>query len=302
MIRGLGRYVGSAYPPGFYLPFMVSWAVGLTALLACVSGDVSRWRPDGALGITAVTLVADMLLLRALDDIRDHDYDRRHHPGRPLPSGMVSERDLVTLVAAGGAALLLLNAARGIVLVVLAVQLGYAAGIIALDRLTGWPPGDRLILHLAVNLPIQPLLSLYVYAGFLRAEHQHPELAGLLAVAAATLAGLCLEFGRKATRRPGPGERTYATVLGPRGTTAAALLFAVAAATVALASLRPWQPGAAGYGWGWLVLAPLALPAVAAIRFSAGTMRWPRAPTLAYIPAMYASFLAIGFLTKGLPQ
>jgi hypothetical protein len=302
MIRRLGRYIGGTYPPAFYLPFMISWAVGLTALFACVSGDVSRWRPGGALGVSALTLVADMLLLRALDDIRDQDYDRRHHPGRALPSGMVRERDLVALVAVGGTTLLLINAGRGIVLLLLAVQLGYAAGIIALDRLTGWPPGERLMLHLAVNLPIQPLLSLYVYAGFLRSEHQRPALAGLLAVAAATLAGLCLEFGRKATRRPGPGERTYATMLGPWGTTATALLFAVAAATVALAALRPWDPGAAGYGWGWLVLIPPALPVIAAIRFSAGTMRWPRAPTLAYLPVMYASFLAVGCLTKGLPQ
>jgi hypothetical protein len=302
MIRGLGRYVSITYPPAFYLPFMVSWAVGLTALLACVSGDAARWRPDGALAVTAVTLVADMLLLRALDDIRDLDYDRRHHPGRPLPSGIVREQDLVALIAAGGATLLLLNAARGIVVVLLAVQLGYAVGLIALDRLTGWPPGDRLLLHLAVNLPIQPLLSLYVYAGFLRAEHQRPTLAGLMTVAAATLAGLCLEFGRKATRSPGPGERTYATLLGPGGTTAAALLFAVAAAAVALMTLRPWQPGATGYGWGWLVLLPLALPAVAAARFSAGVRCWPRALTLAYVPVMYASFLAVGCLTKGLPQ
>lgn len=302
MIRRLARYVRRTYPPAFYLPLMVSWAVGLTVLLACVSGDLPRWRPDGGLGITTVTLVADMLLLRALDDIRDQDYDRRHHPGRPLPSGVVTERDLDTLVAVGGTVLLLINSARGIALVLLAIQLSYAVGIITLDRLTGWPPGERLMLHLAVNLPIQPLLSLYVYAGFLRAEHQRPTLAGLLVVVAATLAGLCLEFGRKATHRPRPGERTYATMLGPRGTTATALLFAAAAATVALAALRPWAPGAAGYGWGWLVLIPPALPAVAAIRFSTGTVRWPATPTLAYIPVMYASFVAIGCLTKGLPR
>jgi 4-hydroxybenzoate polyprenyltransferase len=299
MIRRLGRYTGMAYPPAIYLPYMLFWGIGLTALLAIASGDAARWRPDIGLGITAVTLVADMLLLRALDDIRDHDYDRRHNPGRPLPSGVVRERDLITLIVIGGATVLLLNAARGMALLVLGVQLGYAIGIITLDRLTGWPPGDKLMLHLVVNLPIQPMLSLYVYVGFLRAVHQQPTLAGLMAVAAATFGGLCLEFGRKATRCPKAGERTYATMLGPWGTTATALAFAAAAAAVALGILRPWQSNAPGYIWGWLVLVPPALPAIAAIRFSAGTVRWPAVPTIAYVPVMYASFLAVGWLTKG---
>jgi hypothetical protein len=150
-----------------------------------------------------------------------------------------------------------------------------------------------------VSLPIQPLLSLYVYASFLRAEQQGPNLAGLLAVVAVTLGGLCLELGRKTTRTPRPGERTYATALGPHGTSTAALAAAAAATAIVLLTLRPWQPGAAGYGWGWLVLVPLALPAAAAARFATGTARWPVAPTLAYVPVMYASFLAVGWLTKG---
>ncbi len=300
MIGRWGRYVIAAYPPAVQMPFMLSWAIGLTALFALVTGGVSRWHSDGELGITAVTLVVGMLLLRAMDDIRDYDYDRRHNPHRPLPSGTVRERDLVTLIALGAAVLLLLNAGRGLVLLVLAVQLGYAATVITLDRLINWPSGDRLALHLAVNLPIQPLLSLYVYAGFLRTEHQRPSLAGLMAIIAVTLSGVCLEFGRKATHRPHLGERTYSTVLGPWGTTAVALGSAVLASAIVLAALRPWQPGA-GYGWGWLVLLPLALPVVATIRFATTTTRWPVAPTLAYIPVMYASFLTVGWLTKGAP-
>jgi 4-hydroxybenzoate polyprenyltransferase len=296
VIRRWGSYVGAAYRPSVQIPYMVSWAVGLTALFACVTGAVTRWQPDAGLLVTVLTLVVDMLLMRALDDIRDHDYDRRVNPGRPLPSGLVRERDLVTMVALGSALLLLLNAGRGAALVMLAVQMGYTAAVIALDRLAGWPHPDRLGLQLAVNLPIQTLLSLYVYAGFLRAEHLGPSVAGLVAVVSVTTGALCLELGRKATRRPRPGERTYVTVLGPSGTSLAALAAAVAATAIVLVTLAPWQPGSR---WGWLVLAPLALPALAVARFAAGAVRWPVALTLAYIPAMYTSFLAVGALTKG---
>jgi hypothetical protein len=299
VISRWGRYVRLAYPPRIQLPFMVSWAIGLTALFACVTGSVARWRPDVALLITTATMVLDMLLLRALDDIRDHDYDRQHNPARPLPSGVVSEGDLISLITLGAIVLLLLNAARGVVLLALIGQLSYTMVVIALDRLLGWPSGDRLGLHLAVNLPIQPLLSLYVYAGFLRSEHQRPSLAGALAILAVTFGGLCLELGRKATRRPRPGERTYATVLGPAGTSTTALAAATAAAVIVLAILQPWRAGSSGYGWGWLVLVPVALPATAAAQFAGGVVRWPVNLVRNYIPTMYVSFLVIGWLTKG---
>ncbi len=251
MIHRLSRYVGAAYKPSIMVPYMVLWAVGLTALFASVTGRVTRWHPGSGLLITAVTLVVSMCLMRALDDIRDYDYDRTHNPRRPLPSGMVSQRDLLTMVAAGSAALLALNAARGVALIMLAAQMAYTYAVIALDRLAGWPDQERLGLQLAVNAPIQPLMSLYVYAGFLRAEHLEPATAGFWVVAAVTTAALCLELGRKATRKPRPGERTYVTVLGPSGTSLAALAAAAAATAIVLLTLAPWRPG---YGWGWLVL------------------------------------------------
>lgn len=296
MITRWGRYIGAAYRPSVQLPYTVSWAVGLTALFACVTGAVTHWRPDAGLLITAVTLVVTMLLIRALDDIRDLDFDRRVNPGRPLPSGMVAERDLVALVALGSALLLLLNAGRGVALAMLAVQMAYTVVVVALERRAGWPHRDQLALQLAVNLPILAMLSLYVYLGFLRAEHLRPSASGLITVAAVTVSALCVELGRKATRQPRPGERSYVTVLGPSGTSLAAVAAAGAATAVVLVTLTPWQQG---NGWGWLVLAPLALPALAAARFAAGAARWPIPHTAAYIPAMYTSFFAVGWLTKG---
>ncbi|WP_405792583.1 hypothetical protein [Streptomyces sp. NBC_01506] len=301
MIGRWGRYALIAYPLRVQLPFTVAWAVGLTALFAGVTGAVDRWRPGSGLAVTTITLVVGMLLMRALDDIRDQDYDRAHHPERPLPAGVVRERDLMALAAVGAAFLLLLNAGRGVAALALLVVFGYTAAVIAADRLAGWPDAERPALHLAVNLPIQTLISLYVYAGFLRAEHGHPTVPGLLSVVVATLGGLCLELGRKTTRTPRPGERTYVTALGPSGTSLTALGCAVAAAGLALALLRPWDPGSPGHGAGWLVLAPCALPAAAAARFAAGSPNWPVTLTRSYVPAMYASFLAVCWISKGGP-
>jgi len=290
------RYLAAAYRPSVQLPYTLSWALGLTALFACLTDAVTEWHPDRQVAITATTLVFTMLLIRPLDDIRDLEYDRRVNPGRPLPSVLVTERDLVTLAVAGTALLLLINAGRGVALILLAVQVIYTGVVIALERLTGWPGRDQLVLQLAVNLPILAMLSLYVYAGFLRAEHLRPSAAGLVTVLAVTISALCPEVGRKVSRQPGTGERSYVTVLGPAGASLAALGAAATATALVVAALGPWQPG---YGWGWLLLVPLALPAVAAGRFATGAPRWPAPLLLAYIPTMYLSFLAAGWLTKG---
>jgi hypothetical protein len=296
MTRRLVRYVAASYPLRVYLPYMLLWAVGLTVLLAYLTGVIARWRPDPWLAVTGITLVVDMLMLRALDDIRDHDYDRTYNPTRPLPAGRVRERDLVVLVAAGTVAVLLLNAGRWIALAALVVHLGYAFAVIAVDRWLGWPPGRRVFLHLAVNLPIQVLLSVYVYAGFLSSTGQRPGWSGLVAIAAATLAAACLELGRKATRTPRPGEHTYAVVIGPSVTSAVALGCALAGAAVVLAALRPWTSG--DHAWGWLVLLPPLIPGLCALRFARGATHWPALPTIAFVPVTYAAFLVAGWLAK----
>ena len=296
MIVRWGRYLGVMYRPSIQLPYTISWALGLTALFACVTGAAGRWRPDADLLVTVVTLVMTMLLIRALDDIRDLEYDRVANPGRPLPSGLVQERDLVAMVAAGSGLLLVLNAWRGAALVVLAVQMAYTCATVAIERLRGWPHRDRLGLQLAINLPILSMLSLYVYAGFLRATDVRPSPAGFAVIVGVTVAALCMELGRKVTRKPPEGERTYVTVLGPSGTSLTALAAAVAATLVVLVALAPWHPG---NGWGWLVLVPLALPGLAVARFAAGAARWPLLLAVGYIPAMYTSFLIVGLLTKG---
>lgn len=296
MIHRLSAYVVRAYKPSFQLPLTISWAVGLTALFAATTDTGQPWRPDLGLVVTTLTVTVGMLLMRALDDIRDLDYDREVNPRRPLPSGQVHLRDLAALVAVGGTALVLLNISRGNAFLMLTGVMVYTGLVVALEIRLNWPRPDRLGLQLAVNLPIQTLLSLYVYVAYLESGRHSPTAAGIAILAAVTLAGLSLELGRKTTRSPRPGERTYVTVLGPNTTSWSAVSAAMVGTLIVVTVLDPWQEGR---HWGWLVLLPLLLPVVAGAKFAAGATRWPLLPTLAYVPATYASFLAVGMLTTG---
>ncbi len=303
MTARLCRFAMRAYPPALYVPLTFLWAAGLTGLLVAAEQPGGRGLSVAGVGITAATLFVDMLALRALDDIRDADYDRAHAPGRPLPSGVVSVSDLVTLVAIGVAALLALNIGRGAALVVLAVQLGYAIGLVTVNTRLAWPASENTLLQLAINIPIQMLLSIYVYVAFLRAGHLPAQPAGLLATVAVMCALIHAEFARKATRAPADAERTYVHHIGLGGTVAAAVVSAVLAAALATATVRPWDASSSARGWGWLALAPLAVPAAAGWSFWRRRLpRWPARGALSFPVCACAAFLVIGLVGNARPH
>ncbi|HEY0454591.1 MAG TPA: UbiA family prenyltransferase, partial [Actinophytocola sp.] len=208
--------------------------------------------------------------MRALDDIRDRDYDRRYNPDRPLARGAVRVGDLAVLVAAGSALALVLNAWRWPVMCVLAGQLGYALLVIWVDRRWQWPPGDAMLTGLLVNLPVQLLINAYLYAALLHSMDLPPSWSGVAGIAVVTLAFQHVEFARKTTRTPRAGERTYVTRLGVGGTATAAVACAVVATALVVAAARPWH---------WtvlLTLLPLGIPAAAAWRLHRDRLpRWP---------------------------
>lgn len=299
MTARLYRFVIKAYPPAIYLPLTLLWATGLTGLLVVSATPAHPWPRGVAVLGTAVTLFLAMLLLRALDDIRDLDYDRVHAPGRPLPSGLVSVRDLVILVAANTAVLLAINAGSKAGLIALAVPLAYAVGLVTVNVCLRWPASENLLVHLALNLPIQAMLSLYTYVAFLQASHLAPSLAGLCATAAVVFAVIHFEFARKATRAPTPAERTYVHHIGLDGTLAVASAAAVLAVGLASASMRPWSSGSPARNWGWLVLAPLAVPAVSGWIFWRQRLpRWPAYGAFCFPLCAFLVFLVIGLLGK----
>ena len=121
----------------------------------------------------------------------------------------------------------------------------------------------------------------------------------MCATAAVVLAFVHLEFARKATRAPGRAERTYVHHLGLGGTVAVASGAAMLAVGLASAAVRPWAAGSPAHGWGWLALAPLAVPMLAGWRFWRRRLpRWPARGALGFPLCAFLAFLAIGLLGK----
>ncbi|HZN18583.1 MAG TPA: hypothetical protein VFB84_10430 [Micromonosporaceae bacterium] len=295
----LARFVAASYPPLAYLVTTLLWACGLTGLAAAADGRAA-WSPGLGLAVTVLTLFVGMLVIRALDDIRDLAYDREHNPRRPLPSGVVRVSDLVLLAGVGMGVMLLANAWRGVAALVLAGHLAYLVALVGVNVLLRWPATENLLVQLPLNLPVQLLLCGYVYAAFLT-DHDRPVTGhGLVGVAAVVFVLVHLEFARRATRQPRASERTYVQQLGLAGTLGVAGAAAVLSALCAVIAVRP--AGAAGGRWGWLAVVPLAFPVLAGARFwGARLPRWPVSPTLGFVLCSFAVFLALGVLAGDHP-
>ncbi|MFE9451338.1 hypothetical protein [Streptomyces sp. NPDC006739] len=294
MLNRWARFVKGSYPPWPSVPFAFLWAYGVTGLFAVVQPEDPPWRPGTGTLASALTLTVTLLLMRAVDDIRDLAYDRAFNPKRPLAAGAVRERDLLVLCAAGAALVLALNAGSPAALAVLAVQLAYCALVLAVDRALGWPPGDRLLLSLLISFPAQLLLHLYLYARYLHDTSAPAGGGGVLAIVITVLVTVHLEFAKKITRRLRPGERSYVTTLGLGATVAVALAAPLLSVVLLLVQARPVTLLVP------LAVLPLLLPARAAWRFWRGRApRWPAALPAYYVLSTFACYLALSLAAPG---
>ncbi|WP_109006102.1 hypothetical protein [Streptomyces rishiriensis] len=290
MIGRWARFVAGSYPPLTSVLLACAWAYGVTGLFAAIQPSyAAAWRPDTGTAVAAVTLVVTLLLMRAVDDIRDLEYDRRHHPKRPLARGAVSIRDLLVLCASGSVVLLAINADSPTALAVLAGQLGYCLLVLAVHHWLRWPSGDKLVLSLLVSFPAQLLLHVYLYARYLHSASLGTSRDGALAIVIVVLASVHLELAKKITRRPQPGERSYVDVFGLAGTTGIALAAPALSAVLLIAGARATAVLAP------LAVLPLALPALAGWRFRRSTtLRWPEAAPALYLLVTFAGYFVIG--------
>jgi 4-hydroxybenzoate polyprenyltransferase len=299
MILRLHSYLRGSFPPAFYLPYALAWALGGTAMFALGPHDTAAWRPGWATLATLASFTLLILLVRAVDDLRDLDYDREHNPKRPLASGAATVPDVAVLIGVGALAILALNAPRGLAWAGAAAALLYMLVLLAGDRLLHWPSGDALVVSALISLPVQLLLGGYLYMALLHDTHRHVGRAALLPLVTMLAIFTHLELARKTTRAPRPGERSYVTVFGVEATARAALAAAGAATTLALLLTRPWTPGAEA---GWLVLLPAALPLRGALRFWRGRAeRWPPTDSGFYILAAFTAFLVVDLLERHTP-
>ncbi|MCS0634746.1 hypothetical protein NX801_03550 [Streptomyces sp. LP05-1] len=273
----LARFTLVMFKPQVYVTYAVLWVLALEGSAALLAGR--PWHPGAGTAVRAVSVLLALLFLRMADEQKDLEYDRVHHPDRPLVRGDITTAELRAGMAGTALVLLVLNLASGppAAVLVLALDLAYAVLLMGLERRSA-AVRDGLFVNLAVTYPVQLLLSVYVYvsAGGGAGWRAVPLLAVFVCVF------LHFEFARKTSWRDDPGARMYSGPLGPLPSARLAAGFAVAAVALALL-LLPGRPVVLA-----LVAATLLLPAAGWWRFRRRRVTgWPVPLAMGFVVAGY---------------
>ncbi|WP_280369140.1 hypothetical protein [Nocardia wallacei] len=289
----LARFTRARYEP-HYLLYAVLFTLALEATAALVSHPDAPWRPAGATVVRIVVVAFVLLYLRMVDEQKDLDYDRAHHPDRPLVTGAVRAADLrvaMVLIAAGaiaGSLALSVNSA-----VTIAAALAYGLALCGLERVSA-TVRDAIMVNLAVTYPVQLFIIGYLVVS---AIDTGQVASGWPAAAVAVLfagAFLQFEFARKTARAPRPGEWFYSNALGAAGSTAAGVACAVIAVACDLILVRPWTFDVPGALVAWIPPVLLVLPLWGAIRFARAPRDepYPLVPAVLFVLTLYAALIA----------
>jgi 4-hydroxybenzoate polyprenyltransferase len=221
-----------------------------------------------AIWLVAITL---FFQLRACDEYKDLEDDRRYRPERPIPRGLVSLR-LVLSLAAGSVllAVLLSISVHPLLLVPLALVWLWLGLMTAEFLVPAWLKA-RPFAYLVSHMAIMAFIDFYVTAGEWLPHDPLPPAGIWLFVVLSCVNGCILEFGRKtwAPESEREGVETYSALLGPRRAA-----FVLASLCITACVLLAIIGGAAGATWIAAVLGILALIPVLAIAW------WfTRAPT-----------------------
>lgn len=269
LLRRLWIYQGERFPLAKTSLLLAVFTAASISVSAHLGG---RPLPGWPVFLAAflVTLIL-FFQLRASDEVKDAEDDRRYRPERPVPRGLVSLRLIVRLGYLGvPLAALAACLASPALLWPLALVWLWLALMTAEFFVPDWLKA-RPFLYLVSHMAIMPLIDLFVTACEWLPRAGTPPAGLWLFLALSFVNGCVLEIGRKlyAPEAERAGVETYSALLGPRRAAlawAGCLILAFALLVgVGSAVKAPWLVGGIG-----------ALGLIAAL---AAASRYGRSPT-----------------------
>lgn len=248
--------------PAYYILYAVLWSSAATSAARELADFGVDAADAGRFAAQTVALLAALISLRLLDDLKDLPGDRAAHPQRPLPSGRATPAEFGA--AAGvfaAAALALAYLSAGVVgAAALAVVLAYGIAL--------WPLGRaiphlerRPLLEMALTYPVQVLATVFLLAStYQRLEPgaATPQIIWVFVFFAGAF--LQFEVARKSASAEGSAAGDYSDVLGVRGAAALSAAFSVLAVFGAIILAHPWDTAPVFNVAGWLLPLTLIIP------------------------------------------
>ncbi|MEV6425279.1 hypothetical protein [Streptomyces sp. NPDC051662] len=299
--RAFWRFFSGRFPAPRYLAYVVLWPAGILGALAPLRPPGAAVGPGVAEQVCgALAVFVILFFMRAVDEVKDLDYDREFNPDRPLVTGETQVAAVRVYLAGSAVTAVALSAVVGAAAVVGAVLImAYSLFLLLLERVS-----DRFREsvwgNIVVTIQLKTGLVCYVALSAGSGDAGTPALPTALVVLSFVLAYLHWEIARKTVRARFalPGEKLYSTARGAMCGlgVAVALMLAACALRVAVtlgpdaAEVRP------------AALAVLAVPLALVLRNVLGFRGHSQARRTAGGPAFaaYLAFLAAGAVQPAL--
>ncbi|MCL2826368.1 MAG: UbiA family prenyltransferase, partial [Eggerthellaceae bacterium] len=217
--------------------------------------------------VGCITIFVFLLTLRIADDLKDFKTDAALFPGRPLPSGRVLKKDVITLLVASNVVTLVLNLLFMNNLLFYAILMAYAA-LMSVWFFARSKIQKSLMLALVTHNPVGMVMIAYIIS-FTCFKYGYPlfSVNNLLILFTLYWPTLIWEIARK-TRAPKDETEytTYSKLFGYRKVTA--LILGIVTCDVVTSAILMFQL------WGWGVIAAVA----AYVWFAIECLRFMRNP------------------------
>jgi 4-hydroxybenzoate polyprenyltransferase len=219
VLRRLWIYQGERIPLGRTALLLAVFSAASINVSAQLAG---RSLPDwGAYALAFVVALIFFFQLRACDEVKDADDDRRYRPERPVPRGLVSLRLIVGLALAAMPVAVVVTAVRDPWLLAPLALVWLWMALMAVEFFAPHWLKARPFLYLVSHMLIMPLIDLFVTATEWLTRAGSPPAGLWLFLLLSFANGCVLEIGRKiyAPENERPGVETYSVLLGPRPAT-----------------------------------------------------------------------------------
>jgi len=297
LLRRLWTYQAERFPVFKTATLLAAFSAASINVSAMLAG-----RPLPGIATYAVAFIVLFIIffqLRACDEVKDAEDDRRFRPERPIPRGLVTQR-LIVGIAAGlvpVASLAAFALSPWMLLPLGAVWL-WLALMTAEFGVPEWLKA-RPLLYLISHMLIMPLIDFFVTGCEWLVRSGTPQAALWLFLALSFVNGCVLEIGRKlyAPQNERPGVETYTALYGVKRASA----MWIACLTLSLALLA---------AVGFAVAAPKSIIAAGLIAYAAATAlalhfrKSPDGRTQEMIDAaaglwVFVCYMSAGFLPLG---
>ncbi len=296
MLGRLFQFSKEAYEPKLHLLFAALWSLSVMGMFVTVADSPVEWLLDGKTLRVVFSFYLVLFFLRAIDEIKDYDYDALYKPDRPLVRGSVSFRDVWYL------AIFLFIFAVVISLTVdtrlaifVAINMSYGLWLMVWERLSK-TVRDNILINLIVTFPVSSALNFFALMFVLIST----ELSATPSMVGIAIAYICAflhyDFGRKSVWPSllEEGEQMYSRALGGWGSGILTLALGLGGCFL-VALLAPGVEG--GFEPRWTLLLPAIISLYGSIQYlkSRTKRRSLRPIYMAYLVSFYTSNLIIAF-------